>query len=150
MKARPRRVEREIAALLSEKFTAIGMRPVVRIAVLGRTGPDITLNEFNLVVDVKSRLQVPAGYIVSEPTQFGDLIAVPMSEINQLFNPSCQGKVSVTVEHWFAHMNEWTQENAPGGITALVLHKPKLPYGKSILIIHKNSKENFLCRMKLV
>jgi len=38
MKARPRRVEREIAALLSEKFTAIGMRPVVRIAVLGRTG----------------------------------------------------------------------------------------------------------------
>ena len=61
MKARPRRAEREVARHLSSFFEALGLPAVERIPVLGRTGPDITWNEFKLIVDVKSRLSVPKG-----------------------------------------------------------------------------------------
>jgi hypothetical protein len=44
-------------------------------------------------------------------------------------------KDSVTVNRWLAHMDEWTQAHEPWGISALVLHRPQLPYGESLLVI---------------
>ena len=143
MKARPRRVEREIANILSGKFGLIGLDPVERIPVLGRKGPDISLNAFGLVVDVKSRLEVPKGYIVNTATLFGDLIGIPISEMDKLVTPARSSLISKLVTRWFWHMDEWRVQKAPSGITALVLHRPKMPYGNSILIIHKTQKENF-------
>ena len=143
MKSRPRRVEREIAKILTEKFIQHGYDPVERIPVLGRTGPDISLNAFGLVVDVKSRIQVPKGCIVNEATMFGDLIGIPVSEMDHLIEPVSDGPVSILVQRWFWHMDLWRVSKAPSGITALVLHRPKLPYGESILIIHKTQKEDF-------
>jgi hypothetical protein len=145
MKQRPRRAEREIARILSEKFVGIGMDPVERIPVLGRTGPDISLNQFRLVVDVKSRLEVPKGYLVPEITSFGALIGVPLCKMQDLaFQvPETERPVSVIVNRWFAHMDEWTKAKTRGGITALVLHRPKLPFGKAVLIISKSQMEEF-------
>ena len=148
MKPRPRRAEREIAQILSEKFVQYGFDPVERIPILGRTGPDISLNEFGLVVDVKSRIEVPKGYIVETATLFGDLIGIPVSEMDGLDQPAASGPTSKTVQRWFWHMDRWRVQHVPLGITALVLHRPKLPFGKSILIIHEGQKEDFVQQWK--
>jgi hypothetical protein len=148
MKSRPRRAEREIANLLSDIFGRHGYDAVERIPVLGRTGPDISLNAFGLVVDVKSRLEVPKGFITDTATMFGDLIGIPVSEMDNLAAPEKSGPFSKIVQRWFEHMDEWRVQHEPSGITALVLHRPKLPYGKSILIIHKGQKEDFVQKWK--
>jgi len=49
----------EVAKRLTAFFVSINMDPVERLPVIGRTGPDITMNQLGLVVDVKSRLEVP-------------------------------------------------------------------------------------------
>lgn len=146
MKQAPRRCEREIAAILTTRFVRYGYSPVERIPILGRTGPDITINEFNLVVDVKNRLEVPKCYIREGLTDFGDLLRVPISEMELLAGePSEIGPKSVTVSQWFWHMNEWRIRYHRHGITALVLHRPGqiMPYGESMLIISKLQKEYF-------
>jgi len=138
MKPRPRRVEREVAALLSNFFLFIGYPPVERIPVLGRIGPDISLNELSLVVDVKSRIEVPVGAFFDHVVSYRDLYyAVPLSKLSDLL--ISEGEVvpfkSKQVDAWYAHMDEWTQNHQPDGISALVLHRPKLPYGRAMLIL---------------
>jgi len=54
-----KRVEVRVAEILSEIFSDAGKDPVERIPILGRTGPDISHNQIELIVDVKSRHQVP-------------------------------------------------------------------------------------------
>jgi hypothetical protein len=138
MKARPRRAERDVAALLSKFFRSIGRSPVERIPVLGRTGPDITLNALGLVVDVKSRIEVPMGAFFEHPVCYqGIYDAVPLAKVADLL--ISEGIVvpfkSKQVDYWYAHMDEWTQVHQPDGISALVLHRPKMPYGKAMLIL---------------
>ena len=72
MKARPRSVENRVANMLNDVFAAMDCS-VQRIPVLGRSGPDISLNELQLVVDVKSRLEVPKAlfFPLAHPFQFG-------------------------------------------------------------------------------
>jgi hypothetical protein len=148
MKARPRNVENEIAKILSEKFVSIGLDPVERIPVTGRTGPDITFNELALIVDVKSRLEIPKGFIVTKVTTFGnDLIGVPVSEMESLLVAIPEaGPTSKIVSAYYAHMKEWTDAKCRRGITAIVLHKPKLAYAKSVLIISVSQMEEFAKR----
>ena len=50
-----------MAEHLTAFFNSLGLREVHRIPVLGRTGPDIEINEFGLIIDVKSRLSVPTA-----------------------------------------------------------------------------------------
>ena len=59
MKARPRSVENEVAKYLSRKFAALELDPVERVPVLGRAGPDVSINQSQLAIDVKSRKEVP-------------------------------------------------------------------------------------------
>src|SRR5512139_3927572 len=106
MKQRPRRVEREVASLLSDFFRSIGCSPVERIPVLGRTGPDMTINEVGLVVDVKSRLEVPLGAFFDHPICWqGIYYAVPLSKIADLL--LSEGEPinfhSKQVDAWYAH-----------------------------------------------
>lgn len=138
MKQRPRRVEREAAKLLSDFFRSIGCSPVERIPVLGRTGPDISLNELGLVVDVKSRLEVPLGAFFDHPVCCqGVYYAVPLDRIADLLISEGDPVPfkSKQVDAWYAHMEAWTLVNQPDGISALILHRPKLPYGKAMLIL---------------
>ena len=39
------------------------------------------------------------------------------------------------VYDWLKHMDEWTQENSPWGISALVLQRPNMPYGNAVFIL---------------
>jgi hypothetical protein len=132
VKARPRSVERQVAKLVSAYFVGRGWSPVERIPVLGRTGPDISINESGLVIDVKSRLSTPKD-IFSLPgdreIQFEDgLLAVRLANIDHLFCPQAlktvQARSYKTIWDWWTHMDEWTRRELPGGVTALVLHRP--------------------------
>jgi hypothetical protein len=133
MKSRPRSVEREVAASLTRHFLNMDMSPVERIPVLGRTGPDLTINESKWAVDVKSRLHVPlanyrfrCGKIYTDvyhflyiklkdfPLIYSD--DLPMSEL--LFP-------SVQVKEWLDHMAEWSRDDDRGNSNpAIVLHRP--------------------------
>lgn len=146
MKARPRSVERKVAAFLSRYFVQLGLSPVERIPVLGRSGPDITINEWGLVIDVKSRLEVPRTPFTPHPIiAFDDeehLIGVRLKDLPFLLEDTQAQLIdfsSVLVRRWYLHMDEWTRANCPEGIPALVLHRPKMPIGAALLIL---SNEN--------
>lgn len=146
MKQAPRRAERTIAEILTKKLSVYD--PIFRIPVLGKTGPDLTINEFNLVVDVKNRLEAPKGYFLPYPAQFGDLIGSPISEMELLAGEILEvGPISKTVNAWFAHMDEWRSKYHKRGITAIVMHRPnqtpRMPFGMSMFIISKKQKEDF-------
>ncbi len=143
MKQRPRRAEREVAALLSEFFLSIGCSAVERIPVLGRTGPDISINELGLVVDVKSRLEVPIGAFSDRVVHYqGIYWAVPLAKLSDLLISEGEEVPfkSKLVDAWYAHMDEWTKTHQADGISAIVLHRPKMPYGKAMFIIQNRRR----------
>jgi hypothetical protein len=154
VKARPRSVERKVAQYLSRVFSDIGKSPVERIPVLGRTGPDITCNEVGLVIDVKSRLQVPKSSLPAQGhiIRFtNDLIVFRLMDIQNL--PSlAEGRpvdAPASVMEWYSHMDKWTQEHKPGGITALVLHRPRMPIGNSGVVINYSDRSLLCHRLQL-
>ena len=150
MKSRPRSVERKVAEYLTTMlFSDIGKAPVQRIPVLGRTGPDITMNSLSWVIDVKSRLQVPKGVFCKEGLlDDGVFLSIRLSVIVDLTNTTFEcGRApsfGKTVTDWWNHMDEWTREFCPDGLTMLILHKPRMPIGKSVVIIHKKDLRRFL------
>jgi len=153
MKAKPRRAEREVASILSEHFAKAGYSPVERIPVLGRTGPDISLNKFKLIIDVKNRQKVPKCFLVDEPTRCGRLIAFPLhTMIFEKYEES--DAQSLLVDYWIDHMEDWRKSNEPYGITAIVIRKPGtkelrgMPFGSSVMIIYFNQLEEYLRRWK--
>ena len=83
-------MENRVAAYLSALFAGIGLSPVERIPVLGRTGPDLTINELGLVVDVKSRQACPKMYFCGSVCFDGEYLAVPLSLLPQWTASSCQ------------------------------------------------------------
>jgi len=147
MKARPRRAEREIAGLLSGFFIQYGLGPVERIPVLGREGPDISMNELSIAIDVKSRLSVPKmaladkdRFLFSEKngetllccrltTLFNHLIK-PFSIVYTLEDPP---ETSKTVYEWYSHMAKWALYH--DAIPALVLHRPRMPFANATFVI---------------
>lgn len=148
MKARPRSVEREVAEELNRFFTLWGMSPVERIPVLGRTGPDISINEMGLVIDVKSRLEVPKGifFPISIPYTFDGLTAVRLKNFDQLpchEHPAPVDYSSKAIQDWLAHMDVWRRECEPSGVAVVILHRPKMPIGESVCVIYSN------CRRRL-
>jgi hypothetical protein len=149
MKARPRRAEREVAAHLSQIFQSIGYGPVERIPVLGRTGPDLTFNEMGLVIDVKSRLEVPKSTFANGLVQWGELVGVPLWHLPELavsYALVVPRKACKTVDDYYAHMHEWTLQHRPADISCLVLHRPAMPFGKAMFIIHSSQREEFISR----
>lgn len=136
MKGRPRRIEREVAFELSSFFSVLGLDKVKRVPILGRTGPDIETNSFQLVVDVKSRQSVPKTplpdkneiVICSDKWAGVRLGQLPLlADVNHFYIETeanvRQVKNSVVIQRWLDHMDEWTQANMPNGISGLVLHK---------------------------
>lgn len=125
------------------------MTPVERIPVLGRTGPDLTINEMNLVVDVKSRLEVPKAlfFPLMIPFRFDGLAAVRVADLNTLWDPEYAAAPlqfsSKIVRGFLEHMEEWTRQQRPEAVSAVILHRPEMPIGSSVVIIFAN------CRRRL-
>lgn len=145
MKGRPRSIENKVAAWITELSAPKGYKAVERIPVLGRTGPDLTINELGLVVDVKSRLEVPKSVFMKplEMIDFGGLIGIRLDHLDLLmveYKATCIRGPSVLVRRWFDHMDEWRQENYPQGVTALVLHRPGRHVGTSTVIISSEQR----------
>ena len=153
MKARPRRAEREVAAHLSFFFEALHLPAVERIPVLGRTGPDITWNDFKLIVDVKSRVSVPKG--VQPPEGRAainldlDYVAVRMKDLHKLAGMNTFGVLPnfKSVSDWMEHMHEWTLAQVPDGISALVLHRPGMSFKDATVVIKLDKEETFYDRL---
>jgi len=147
MKSRPRRAENEVAKRLTAFFVNINMDPVERLPVIGRTGPDISMNQLGLAVDVKSRLEVPKSVFEVEPgrvmkMQTYAIMRLADVELLASYDLSFQVsyKYSKMVRRWFVHMDRWRREHRENGFTALVLHKPKMKYDDAVLVVQRYKK----------
>jgi hypothetical protein len=141
-----------VAQELSRWFIELDLSPVERIPILGRTGPDITINELGLVIDVKSRLEVPLSCFANCVVECSGLISVPLGRLPELARsyalvvPRPARKI---VADYYAHIKEWVDAEYPSGIAALVLHRPKMPYGKSMFVISSSDRKEFIHRWSI-
>src|SRR5450759_4780854 len=145
MKARPRYAENQTVSELNKFFTTLGLDPVERLPITGRTGPDLGWNDFKLICDCKSRLEIPKGNVGLEvPTYFGpDMLGIPLTHLSDVGSPIAYVKPSKTVHGYLEHMESWTRAHVRDGISCIMLHRPKLPYGKSTLLIYSTDLRRF-------
>lgn len=143
MKPRPCSVEREVAELLSEIYRKHGYSPVKRIPILGRTGPDIEINEANLVVDAKSRIAVPQSHMLRKGERgiFGDYLGIRLCELDRKEFKSRIIRPSLLARDWLMHMDEWRQIYLPNGISALVLHRPRTRIANATFILNRRLEQ---------
>lgn len=152
MKARPRAVENRVADALNEHFKSLVVSPVERIPVLGRTGPDITLNELGIVIDVKSRKEISKAvfFPMIDVFQFDGFHAVRLANFNLLWDspafpePPRLDFASKTIADYLNHMEDWTQVHAPSGVSCVVLHRPEMPIGASVAVIYSTSRRRLI------
>ncbi len=156
MKRRPRRIEQQVAEWVSAFSTSKGCRPVARIPVLGRTGPDIKINELGLVIDVKSRQNVPHSAFLEKDriVLFSDgLLAVRLDELADLFDPAREPNLQrvglATLWSWWAHMDEWRREFCPSGVSTLVVHRPGMPTRCCSVIISASERRMLYDRSRI-
>ena len=140
MKRRPRRIESEVAKHLSKEFAKLKLDPVERVPVIGRTGPDISINQSKLAIDVKSRLEVPKiMWCHHGATKWGKtdpLVAVRLCEFEKLFVDLPRSEAIVppkTVRGYLEHMAAWSDEHIP----AIVLHRPRIRIANAIFVIRE-------------
>ena len=148
-------VERCIAAELNKRLSVIGnFTPIERIPLLGREGPDLTVNETRLVINVKSRESIHKR-LIPGPFQIlfcGDLVIFRLSELS-CFQSILMDPIPVDssrmLEDWYALMDRWTKEFQPDkGISAIILHRPRMPYGDAGVAIHFNDLRRLQCQIK--
>ncbi len=145
-----KRVEAQVAEELSRHFSDVGHSPVERIPILGRTGPDLTYNEVQLIVDVKSRNEVPKSSLAArgQELRMGDMLGFNLSDLLKLDRLSpLTAAPSVLAQRWLAHMHEWKVQNLPTGITCVVLHRPQMPIGDSTVIIYTSERNTLWTRI---
>ena len=134
--------------MLSELFSTSERKPVFRIPILGREGPDITINEIGLVIDVKSRKVIPDYMFSMENTvlDFGDYIGFRLEDLLKIEAGMRldKAKMANIVIKWWNHMNDWTVKFHPG-ITTIVLHHPHMPIGHATVIINQKDRGE-LCK----
>jgi hypothetical protein len=153
MKQTPRNAENRAVKMLNEYlFTPLGLPSVERVPVIGRRGPDISINEFKLVVDVKSRLRLPLSmwvYVNEGPVCRiidGRLMAIPLCKIEWLLEPYRMLQTlgsSKVITDYYDHMDEWRKEKCPDGITALILRRPGMYANKTLFVIGVSDTEIF-------
>jgi hypothetical protein len=153
MKRGPRQAETRFADYLSLHFGALGLSPVERVPVIGRTGPDITFNELWLAIDAKRREEVPIsawkltdtctiveyadGICVSQLKNFSRLLTSedPPQKINE--------KSTKTISGYLEHMAGWKfhhkdmPELLRGAIPAVVCRKTGGRTANALFVIYK-------------
>ena len=163
MKGRPRKVEREIAKIMTKQLSDIGIDfEFKRVPIIGRTGPDLTYpNPFHLAIDIKSRLRCPKAIFeivdrnpdrrtwVRYTEELGDnswfvcRVGNLADVIRGWHYAFDHYMTSTTINRWLNHMNSWDGLRGYDA-GALVLHRPRMPYGKSVLIFHELDWINLL------
>jgi hypothetical protein len=145
-----KQVERGAAEELNRVLSGIGnFTPVERIPLLGREGPDLTVNETGLVINVKSRKCIP-GYLFPPAGTFihsGKLIIFRLNDIITPLMKTCQVDQWKQLVDWYALMDKWTQEFQPDAISAIFLHRPRLPYGSMGVAIHHEHLRRLSCNL---
>jgi hypothetical protein len=147
MKARPRAVERQVAKYMSTKFAELGMSPVERIPVLGRTGPDLSINESTLAIDAKSRGKISGvlwTVVVDHPVRtFDGLMMAKLCHFERLFADLLVSEVrdyqSKLVHGFLSHMASW--DKIENNIPAVVLHRPGRRIADAIFVIYEKDLE---------
>ena len=155
MKPRPRSMEREVVAALSTLFDSIHHAPVERTPVLGRTGPDLSYNDIQLIIDVKPRLKVPQSHLAGLlPFLTHDgLIGIRLERpLDVCWQTACYKAVLTpaprTVRSWWEHMDDWRRDHEPKGVAALVMHRPRMPIGPATVIIHSLDRSRLCQRLR--
>lgn len=152
MKEVPRRAENRVAEALNQYlFTPLGLPEVKRMPITGRTGPDVSWNDYKIIIDGKSRREVPKCIFVSaflEPTWIivnNALVAVPIIKPEWLLDEPVKKSYVWTklVGCYYDHMEEWTRDNCPDGITALALRKPGMHATSTIFVVGKRQIDLF-------
>jgi hypothetical protein len=143
-------VEKKIAEEINKYFTSVGMNPIERIPILGRDGPDLTVNESGLLIDVKHRISNPKLFQfedgrVAQSGKF--LLAVKIKDIKLLAEGKdidIMLKSSRVVRKYYEHMRDHSKKKKylPDGnvIPCIILHYPGCKYEDSVLIIDKNDR----------
>lgn len=154
MKPRPRGVENRVAQFLSGWFENQGLSPVERIPVLGREGPDITPNELGMVIDVKSRLQVPkCAFLAPEMLHMmggvsGGVHIFKLKDLDFLKTGAPSNIFSVSssliITGWYIHianhvreLNSYPQRRANKQGWYSFLTNEEKPNGKAVLVLHR-------------
>lgn len=180
-------VERAVAAELNRVLSDAGkFSPIERIPLLGRDGPDVTINETGLVINVKSRKVIP-DYLFPKANNIlysGKIMIFRLNELPTLFNgepkEAClifnpkMGLSSTNhwgqLQEWYAEMDAWTQQlkihttttimrnsRMPvdkwtsafkqNCISAIILHRPRMPIGHCGVAIHFDNLRRLSCNL---
>lgn len=151
-------VERFIAAELNTVLSGIGnYSSIERIPLLGREGPDLTVNELGLVINVKSRTRIPERLFPKKAqTMFiGDYLVFRLEELHRAacarpFTAMLPENATPSwkqLKDWYELMDKWTQEFKPEGITSIVIHRPRMPYGHAGVVIKISDLGRLTCRI---
>ena len=145
-------VERGAAAALNLVLSDVGkFTQVERVPVNGREGPDLTINELGLVVNVKSRQKIHPR-LLPEPFQLlscGDLVILRLVDlpcVNAFLVDPVSVDRSKMLLDWYEKMDKWRQAHHPKGISAIFLHRPRLPYGNMGVAIHFDNLRRLKCQ----
>ena len=145
--------ERSVATELNKVFSDVGKTAVARVPVNGREGPDITINEVGLVINVKSRKVIPERLFPRKKQilHIGNYVCLRLSDLKDIDDHGL-GIASTgpwkELDDWWKLMDKWTREFRPGGITTIVLHRPRMPYGNVGIAIHFNDLKRLSCQLK--
>jgi hypothetical protein len=151
LKAVPRRAENATAKQLNILFNELGLDLVERLPVTGRTGPDISLNDIKLVVDVKSRQEIPASWLAGPgEVIFGDgMIGVRIPDVGKLEGLRRRKvRSSRIVRAYLEHMHEWTIQKCKNGISAIALRRPGMRSDATTVIIFEAQELEWYNRLQ--
>lgn len=144
MDKRWKAVERSVAAKLTDVLSDVGNLKFERIPLLGRDGPDLTINSSGLVINVKSRKGIPQRLLPRHAhlIQIGDLVCFRLDNIIGAggFQATGTEKPWKQLQDWYDWMDDWTQRQPDKDrlISCIILHRPRLPVGKSGIVIHSS------------
>ena len=66
---------------------------------------------------------------------FGEYVGVRLCELERESFKSQLIRPSLLVLSWLKHMDEWTREFMPNGISVVILHKPKTKIANATFIV---------------
>ena len=146
-------VERKVAAKLNDGLSGVGkFKPIERIPLLGREGPDLTVNETGLVINVKSRECIPPRLfpISGRILNIGYYSCFRLEDLCKLPDMAIDGGTEPwkRLTDWYERMDQWTQEFQPKGITCIVIHRPRMPIGHAGVVIHHTDIWRLSCQIK--